>query len=46
MNKYILQIDNLKKVYHTNKEEINAVENFSLYLKENELYGLCNRGSN
>lgn len=36
----ILKIKNLKKTYHTLNEEINAVQDFSLDLKENEFIAL------
>lgn len=36
----ILKIKNLKKIYHTLNEEIKAINNFSLDLKENEFVAL------
>ena len=36
----ILKIQNLKKIYHTLHEEIEAINNFSLDLKENEFVAL------
>lgn len=36
----ILKIKNLKKIYHTLHEEIKAINNFSLDLKENEFVAL------
>lgn len=36
----ILKIKNLKKIYHTLHEEIEAINNFSLDLKENEFVAL------
>ena len=36
----MLKIKNLKKIYHTPKEEIEAINNFSLDLKENEFIAL------
>lgn len=36
----ILKIKNLKKIYHTKKEEILAVEDFSLNLKEGEFVSI------
>ena len=39
----ILKIKNLKKIYHTKKEEILAVEDFSFDLKEGEVVGLLGR---
>lgn len=36
----ILKIKNLKKIYHTLNEEIEAINNFSLDLKENEFVAL------
>lgn len=36
----MLKITNLKKIYHTPKEEIEAINNFSLDLKENEFIAL------
>ena len=40
MKKSILKIRNLKKIYHTKKEETLAVENFSLDLKEGEFVSI------
>lgn len=40
MKKTILKIQNLKKIYHTKKKEILAVENFSLDLKEGEFVSI------
>lgn len=40
MSKIILQIKNLKKIYHTKKKEILAVEDFSLDLKEGEFVSI------
>lgn len=40
MEKIILKIKNLKKIYHTKKEEILAVENFSYDLKEGEFISI------
>ena len=40
MSKTILQIKNLKKIYHTKKKEILAVEDFSLDLKEGEFVSI------
>ena len=36
----MLKITNLKKIYHTPQEEIEAINNFSLDLKENEFIAL------
>ena len=36
----ILEIKNLKKIYHTNDKEILAVENFTLDVKEGEFIGI------
>ncbi len=40
MEKTILKIKNLKKIYHTKKKEILAVENFSFELKEGEFVSI------
>ena len=40
MEKTILKIKNLKKIYHTKKKEILAVENFSFDLKEGEFVSI------
>ena len=40
MEKSILNIKNLKKIYHTKKEEILAVEDFSFDLKEGEFVSI------
>lgn len=40
MEKEILKIKNLKKIYHTKKEEILAVEDFSYNLKEGEFISI------
>lgn len=40
MEKTILKINNLKKIYHTKKKEILAVENFSFELKEGEFVSI------
>ena len=40
MKKNILEISNLKKIYHTEKNEILAVENFSFTLKEGEFVSI------
>lgn len=40
MEKDILQIKNLKKIYHTKKEETLAVEDFSLNLKKGEFVSI------
>lgn len=40
MEKTILKIKNLKKIYHTKKEEILAVEDFSYDLKEGEFISI------
>lgn len=40
MEKDILNIKNLKKIYHTNQNEILAVENFSYSLKEGEFVSI------
>lgn len=40
MEKNILNIKNLKKIYHTKKNEILAVENFSYSLKEGEFVSI------
>lgn len=40
MEESILNIKNLKKIYHTKKEEILAVENFSFDLKEGEFVSI------
>ena len=36
----ILKIENLKKIYHTKNEEIEAVRNFSLNIKEGEFIAI------
>ena len=36
----ILNIENLRKIYHTEKEEILAVDNFSLELKKGEIVAI------
>ena len=36
----ILEIKNLKKIYHTKDKEILAVENFTLNVKEGEFIGI------
>jgi NitT/TauT family transport system ATP-binding protein len=38
--KNILEIKNLKKIYHTKDKEILAVENFTLDIKEGEFIGI------
>ena len=40
MEKDILNIKNLKKIYHTKENEILAVENFSYSLKEGEFVSI------
>ena len=40
MEDVILKIKNLKKIYHTEKEEILAVEDFSFDLHENEFVAI------
>ncbi len=40
MGKNILDIKNLKKIYHTEKSEILAVENFSYKLQEGEFVSI------
>lgn len=40
MEKNILNIKNLKKIYHTKQNEILAVENFSYSLKEGEFVSI------
>lgn len=40
MDNYILSINNLKKIYHTPKNEIEAIKNFSLKLHQNEFIAL------
>lgn len=40
MEKDILEIKNLSKIYHTTKEETIAVENFTLNLKEGEFIAI------
>ena len=36
----LLKIENLKKIYHTPQNEIEAVDNFSLTLYQNEFIAL------
>ena len=40
MNDYILIINNINKKYHTKKEEITAIENLSLNIKDGEFIAI------
>lgn len=40
MDKKILEVHNLKKIYHTKNEEILAVDNFSLTLNEGQIVAI------
>lgn len=40
MEKNVLKVEHLSKIYHTKKEEIKAVEDISFYLKEGEFISI------